>query len=162
MAEMEDATNTMEHCYSSRFAGKGQYQTLPLQTYTPESSIASEHGVIFPLRELPHHNVEQFIGRTDILSTMSRWLKPDGSCSTQHMTIWGLGGVGKSQTALAYANKYGANFDAIFWVRAESETSLNQSFSTIAITLGLTSHYSGSSPSENRDSVLYWLRTCSE
>ncbi|KAI1378147.1 hypothetical protein F4677DRAFT_414521 [Hypoxylon crocopeplum] len=161
MAEMEDAVNTMEHCYSSRFAGKGQHMPVAPSNLTPSSSsVMTENLVSFPHWDLPHDNVEHFIGRSDALKQIHSQLRPCDSHKTQHFAIWGLGGVGKSQCALAYANKYQDDYDAEFWVRAESDLSLNQSFSSIAINLGLTSLSARTSPIEVRGMVLLWLRNC--
>lgn len=161
MVEMEDATNTLEHCYSSRLAGKGMYQVLPPQTFTPESSVAGENTIKFPHRDLPQRNAEHFVGRVKIMERIDRYLKPSNSPSTQHMCIWGLGGIGKSQTALEYAYTYAGDFDAMFWVRAETRPSLTQSFLSIAFNLGLTTPSARLSPDEIRDTVHHWLRTCS-
>ncbi|KAI1121629.1 P-loop containing nucleoside triphosphate hydrolase protein [Nemania abortiva] len=157
---MEDAANTTEPCYPSRLAGRGQPVLSTNAIYTPgTSSIATEpSNITYPHRQLPQDNVEKFIGRTDVLEQMHIYLKPSNTQETQHYSIWGLGGVGKSQCALAYANLYQDDYDATFWVRAESEPSLNQSFISIATNLGLVSPSTGSSPSEARDMVLVWLR----
>jgi hypothetical protein len=160
MREIEDATITMEHCFSSRLAGRGQYgsNVQSSQSSLLEAAPTGESEVKLPHRSLPPNNVERFIGRDDILAQISSFLKPSSSPEPRHCCLWGLGGVGKSQTALAYANRYSADYDAIFWIRAETDTSLNQSFRDIALDLGLVDHSGRNTPDENQELVHRWLK----
>lgn len=48
-----------------------------------------------------------------------------------------MGGVGKTQIALQYANKSRGRFNVVLWVAAESSISIGQSFLGIARDLGL-------------------------
>ncbi len=41
--------------------------------------------------------------------------------------ISGLGGIGKTQMALEYAYRYGAEYDAVLWVRADTALALTSS-----------------------------------
>ena len=53
--------------------------------------------------------------------------------------ITGIGGVGKTETALKFTYKYRASFDAVFWVSAdpEHETETLRTFRNIGRRLGL-------------------------
>ena len=162
MDKMEHVTKTLEYCYSSHVtAGKGGSR-LATHTATLAEKNHQTENVTFPYRQLPHNNVERFVGRSDMFQAMQAHLKPSGTAETQHFCLWGLGGMGKSQTALAFANLYGEHFDAIFWVRAASDTLLNQSFSSIAVNLGLRKATEQLLPEENRDAIHGWLRNCSK
>jgi hypothetical protein len=46
--------------------------------------------------------------------------------------VHGLGGMGKTQLAAAYAKRYKDNYSAFFWMNAKDEYSLNQSFTKAA------------------------------
>ncbi len=56
---------------------------------------------------------------------------------TQTQVISGLGGIGKTQTALEYAYKYRSEYDYIFWIRADSEFTIQTDFVQIAEKLNL-------------------------
>jgi tetratricopeptide (TPR) repeat protein len=51
--------------------------------------------------------------------------------------ISGLGGIGKTQTALEYAYRYRTDYEAVFWIRADSVTWLNSSLVELARVLEL-------------------------
>ena len=68
----------------------------------------------------------------------------------------GLGGIGKTQTVLEYAYEYRQNYKAIFWIVADTETTLNTSFKEIAKILNLDE---ASEPDQNVivSAVKRWL-----
>ena len=45
--------------------------------------------------------------------------------------LHGLGGQGKSQTALEYAHRYHSSYGAIFWLKSETEQELTTSYADI-------------------------------
>ena len=55
-----------------------------------------------------------------------------GHSSRSTVVLYGLGGIGKTQLAIAYAKKHKGNYTAIFWVNANDEDSLKLSFLDIA------------------------------
>ena len=55
----------------------------------------------------------------------------------QPQAISGLGGIGKTQTAVEYAYRYRDDYEAVLWVRAETDGSINADFVTIANLLNL-------------------------
>ncbi len=46
--------------------------------------------------------------------------------------VHGLGGMGKTQLATAYAKRHREDYSAVFWLNARDETSLRQGFSKVA------------------------------
>ena len=48
------------------------------------------------------------------------------------LVLSGMGGVGKTQLAIAYATRYCGQFSSIFWLNATSNTTLQASFRAIA------------------------------
>jgi hypothetical protein len=100
--------------------------------------------------------------RVDILSQIEDYFTSEDSNDERPLGIalYGLGGVGKSHVALKYAHSKVKDLDAVLWIYGETETSLAQSFTDIAIALQLPDanpqHHA-----ENRILVLSWLqRTC--
>ncbi|KAG9250683.1 uncharacterized protein F5Z01DRAFT_640089 [Emericellopsis atlantica] len=51
----------------------------------------------------------------------------------QTVVLHGLGGMGKTQLAIAYVKRHRNNYTASIWLNARDETSLNQSFRNAAI-----------------------------
>ncbi|MCJ1359550.1 MAG: hypothetical protein MMC33_009552 [Icmadophila ericetorum] len=79
-----------------------------------------------------------FEGRQNELKELDVYLDPKRSRGRlQSVLLHGLGGVGKSETALHYAHTNPSGFDAIFWIRSETPESLKASFTEIATRLKL-------------------------
>jgi hypothetical protein len=52
--------------------------------------------------------------------------------SRQAVTLHGLGGIGKTQLAIAYAKAHRDDYSAIFWLNIKDEVSVKQSYYRIA------------------------------
>jgi hypothetical protein len=112
------------------------------------SSVSSSLKPVFPIETgRPTRNFK-FCGRTEILKELSSVLKPPqpgdpgakGKAVARGVAccvIHGLGGMGKTQTALEYAYVHESDYDAIFWLRSETEAELSASYSAIAVKLRL-------------------------
>lgn len=57
--------------------------------------------------------------------------------SLRSFALYGMGGVGKTQIALKYANTSRDKFDSIFWISSDNAITIGQSFREIAKSLGL-------------------------
>jgi DNA replication protein DnaC len=75
-------------------------------------------------------DIEHFVAREDELREIHKALSGDGSRHT--VILHGLGGIGKTQLAIAYAKRHKDNYSAIFWLNIKDEHSLKQSFVTAA------------------------------
>lgn len=96
----------------------------------------------------------RFWGRDKILQAIKDKLSPEQSTgSLQAFALYGMGGVGKTQIALQYANKNRASYNTILWIAAETTISMGQSFRDIAKVLGLVE-----SDEEIQDSVAAILK----
>lgn len=71
-----------------------------------------------------------FVSREPELQTMRTALRGDGT--RRSVTLHGLGGIGKTQLAIAYAVRHKDDYSAIFWVNSKDEDSVRQSFAKIA------------------------------
>src|SRR6266702_965645 len=60
-----------------------------------------------------------FTGRKQLLSMLrSQFTQIRSVALTQSQALTGLGGIGKTQTAIEYAYRYRDSYHAVFWVRA--------------------------------------------
>jgi ATP/maltotriose-dependent transcriptional regulator MalT len=85
-------------------------------------------SVDFSLSEVPE--TEHFVARQEELTETHKTLGGDGTRSI--VILHGLGGIGKTQLAVAYAKRHKADYSAIFWLNSKDEDSLKQSFARVA------------------------------
>lgn len=83
---------------------------------------------------MPHRRTAFFTGREKVLAEISRALDRRGVAALR-----GLGGVGKTQTAVEYAGRNRQLYRAVFWTGAESAEALLAGFASIASMLHLPS-----------------------
>ncbi|KAK5110510.1 hypothetical protein LTR85_001000 [Meristemomyces frigidus] len=69
-------------------------------------------------------------GREKELNEIHASLGSDGSRRT--VVLHGLGGIGKTQTAVAYAKRHRSGYSATFWFNIRDDTSVKQSFAKAA------------------------------
>jgi replication-associated recombination protein RarA len=70
--------------------------------------------------------VEHFVGRDEELDKMHKTLQHDGTRKTD--VLHGLGGMGKTQLALAHAQRHEQEYSAVFWINSKSEDTLKQGY----------------------------------
>src|SRR5712692_5110346 len=79
-----------------------------------------------------------FTGREPLLALLHKRLSTARMAAlTQIQALYGLGGVGKTQTAAEYAFRYGDDYTNVFWVRAASRETLVADFVALAELLDL-------------------------
>ncbi|HET8846644.1 MAG TPA: helix-turn-helix domain-containing protein, partial [Ktedonobacteraceae bacterium] len=79
-----------------------------------------------------------FTGREDMLRALHEQLGVDqAGVLTQSSALHGLGGVGKTQIALEYAYRDALEYNAVFWIRAETDESIVSSLQHAAEALQL-------------------------
>ncbi|MEN8446285.1 MAG: tetratricopeptide repeat protein, partial [Cyanobacteria bacterium J06555_13] len=87
---------------------------------------------------VPYERNPFFTGREKVLQSLHQQLNQDCAVAiSQIQAISGLGGIGKTQTAVEYAYRYRNDYDAVFWVRADTTVELNSEFVAIAQRLDL-------------------------
>lgn len=87
---------------------------------------------------VPYSRNPFFTGRDDILQRLHAVLhQQHATALTQSWALSGLGGIGKTQTALEYAYRHRQDYQCIFWANAATRDSLLADFVKIAALLGL-------------------------
>ncbi|PYC85369.1 ATP/GTP-binding protein [Streptomyces tateyamensis] len=78
-----------------------------------------------------------FTGRAEVLERLRNQL---GGGATAVLpvpqTLYGLGGVGKTQVALEYAHRFMADYDLVWWISAEQEEEIQGQLAELARRLG--------------------------
>ncbi|KAL4935205.1 hypothetical protein BDV06DRAFT_133555 [Aspergillus oleicola] len=84
------------------------------------------------LSRAPYIASELFIGRDKELDMIEEMLQPlPESQEQQRLVLGGMGGIGKTQLAIAYAKSGRQSYNSIFWLNAGSEATLKDSFLSI-------------------------------
>lgn len=112
---------------------------LPQTAPRPEDTAASRRR--FPAAEPPVWNVPQrnvaFTGRRALLEEIrDRFSTTETTVAPQ--VLYGLGGVGKTQTALEYAHRFRADYDVVWWVSARQTSVARSDLAELGDQLGVT------------------------
>ncbi|MGZ3625416.1 MAG: tetratricopeptide repeat protein [Ktedonobacteraceae bacterium] len=87
-------------------------------------------------RNIPFERNTLFTGREEVLNNLHKALKA-GNTTALTQAISGMGGIGKTQTAVEYAYRYQDDYEFIYWIKAESRESIISDFVTTAYLLDL-------------------------
>jgi tetratricopeptide (TPR) repeat protein len=88
-------------------------------------------GELPPIWNVPFHPNPFFTGRDLLLAELNA-SRTAPAVTGRRVALTGLGGVGKSQLTVEYAYRRRADFDLIWWVRAEQPTSLVADYAALA------------------------------
>ncbi len=100
-----------------------------------------------------------FTGRENILSQIYTYFQQDKENIWQPMiAVCGLPGLGKTQIAIEYAHRYASEYQAVFWVQADTPTVLQEGFLSLAPVLGLAVREISNQALLVQD-IKAWLRT---
>ena len=91
-----------------------------------------------PYHNLPYIRNPYFTGRNQILEEICSKFKSGHTISLTQV-ISGLGGLGKTQTALEYAYRYADQYDWIWWIPAETESTVLAEYKSFAVGMELLS-----------------------
>lgn len=101
--------------------------------YDQSSRRLSEQQFGTNLFDAPDIGDSHFVGRETELEQMQGILQPHSGVPTRRvLVLGGMGGIGKSQLAVKYANIHQDFYASTFWLNATSEVSLNQSLRKVA------------------------------
>ena len=76
-----------------------------------------------------------FTGREAALGHLRAWLA-DHPTVTVH-ALHGMGGIGKTQTAIEYAYRYADGYDLVWWINAEQPALIGDQFARLGEEMGL-------------------------
>ncbi|MER7186107.1 FxSxx-COOH system tetratricopeptide repeat protein [Streptomyces hyaluromycini] len=85
---------------------------------------------------LPQRNAV-FTGRRALVERLRDSLLSGGATTVLPQALYGLGGVGKTQIALAYAHRFASDYDVVWWINASEGQQIRQDLSALAEHLGL-------------------------
>lgn len=106
---------------------------MPDQSFQDRASVNPKKFYV------PYERNHYFCGRKEEIEKIHQTLCVDSSAVISQ-SIAGLGGVGKTQTAIEYVYLYSLEepiYEWVFWVRADSDFNLTTDISKIAYSLGL-------------------------
>jgi tetratricopeptide (TPR) repeat protein len=110
-------------------------QASSLETCIGNAESKSTDALLW---NIPYHRNPFFTGREKLISQLhDQFTSTKTVASIQLQAISGLGGIGKTQTAVEFAYRYGHEYNAILWVNASSRDTLIASFAELASLLDL-------------------------
>ena len=104
----------------------------PASEEKPGEDIALEQQSVF---HVPFLRNSYFTGREDVLALLHNRLMSSKASLPQ--VISGIGGVGKTQTAVEYAYRYRDDYQYVLWVKADSSENLESDFASLATVFNL-------------------------
>lgn len=114
-------------------------------------------GTLPPIWNIPHLRNSIFTGREDLLEGLHTALTSgEVTDLTQPQAIHGLGGIGKTQIAVEYSYQHAAEYDIVWWVRAEAPAVLASDYAALAHQLGFAI-YESRDQSQIVEMVRRWL-----
>ncbi|KAK5095508.1 hypothetical protein LTS08_008151 [Lithohypha guttulata] len=110
------------------------------------------------LTSAPLMEPDSFVGRARELEEMARALRPgEPAVEQRRVVLGGLGGMGKTQLAIAYAREHQASYTSVLWLNATSELTLTASFRSMAETLPSASSVAKLDDDEALRHAFRWL-----
>jgi tetratricopeptide (TPR) repeat protein/DNA-binding XRE family transcriptional regulator len=102
---------------------------------------------------LPFQRNPFFTGREEVLAQLHQRLQAGKQQTSFPQALCGLAGVGKTQTAIEYGYRFADEYQALLWLRAETQETLLADCRALAALLDLPQHQ----PQQVMQAVRQWL-----
>jgi hypothetical protein len=104
---------------------------IMINQYAARINRENSFSIDFSLAEVPE--TVNFVARQQELAEMHAVLHSQGSEDRRRtVVLHGLGGIGKTQLAVAYAKHHKADYSAAFWLDIKDEDAIKQSYVRMA------------------------------
>jgi tetratricopeptide (TPR) repeat protein len=114
------------------------YPGKPAAAPPAEAAAARYPGALPPHWNVPHRQNPYFTGRNDLLAQISAAFQSGGSVAiSQPQAITGLGGIGKTSTAVEYCYRNHDRYDVVWWIRSEMPETLRADYASLASEMSL-------------------------
>jgi hypothetical protein len=136
-------------------ADKRHQELHNLLSRSGTSSLADNPKPVLPryfLQDMVRN--ERFFGRSDVLENVTRTLA-DTDRRLCSVTIHGIGGCGKSETALEWTYRHLDDYQIVLWLYSDATAKLENQLSKIALDLGLVTD--PKSVGGNCQALMQWL-----
>lgn len=124
-----------------------------------------EDDELFPVNTLDR-DLSPFFTRDDVVDRIDKFMKLSLSPGEplRKYVLCGLGGSGKTTTALAYAHKAREEmaYDAIFWIRSQTPAQIDQTFMKVAVKFNLPMEEMTKDPDALKLRIRTWLEKTSK
>ncbi|MDA1303402.1 MAG: FxSxx-COOH system tetratricopeptide repeat protein [Nitrospirae bacterium] len=118
---------------------RGKPSTPPKFPATQQKTIPKPKrfpGALPPIWNVSHHRNPNFTGRVELLEKLRTTLSTSKAAAVTQ-AITGLGGVGKTQTAIEYAYRHSSEYEVVWWVKSEKQETLAADYAALAQELNL-------------------------
>lgn len=93
-------------------------------------------GALPRIWNVPHQRNPNFTGRDNLIAALHDSLN-SGRTAERNQTVYGAGGVGKTQIALEYAYRHAEDYQLVWWLRSEETAALAADYAGLYAKLGL-------------------------
>ncbi|KAJ5458800.1 hypothetical protein N7530_010744 [Penicillium desertorum] len=130
-------TNNVQHGSGNLYAvnGDGRQYIGETQNFVvkEKEDFSFREPIGLCLSQAPYIAPELFVGRGSELDKIAEILHPNHWLQKkQLLVLGGMGGIGKTRLAIAYAQSRSRSYSSVFWLNAASEAALKDSFQSIA------------------------------
>jgi tetratricopeptide (TPR) repeat protein len=144
---------------SSKFLTQQNSESSDVKKSKKLTSTEPEQESKTAIPSVPYSRNPRFTGREDKLNQIHEALLSENTVAvSQPIAVCGLGGIGKTQTAVEYTYRYHAEYEFIFWVKADSEDAIVSGYVGISKLLNLPVK-NDSDLNNIVSAVLNWFRT---